>query len=77
LNTSKRDEWKCVWQNGEYFTSKYYALVHEPLVVCLNTRDLLKRSWKVTDDNHCELCPGRDYDDRQHLFFECNFGQRI
>jgi hypothetical protein len=44
----------------------------------LNTRDLLKRRhWRVTDDVHCELCPGRNYEDRTHLFFECNFSTRI
>jgi hypothetical protein len=44
----------------------------------LNTRDLLqRRHWKVTDDKHCELCPSRIYEDRVHLFFECNFSVRI
>ena len=44
----------------------------------LNTRDMLKRRhWKVTDDTHCELCFARAYEDRMHLFFECNFSQRI
>jgi hypothetical protein len=36
----------------------------------LNTRDLLqRRQWKVTKDVHCELCLGRSYENRQHLFF--------
>jgi hypothetical protein len=44
----------------------------------LNTRDLLqRRNWKVTDDKHCELCLLRAYEDRVHLFFECNFSVRI
>jgi hypothetical protein len=44
----------------------------------LNTRDLLKlRNWRVKDDDHCELSPGRTYVDRQHLLFECNFSQRV
>jgi hypothetical protein len=48
------------------------------LVDRLNTRDLLqRRNWKVTDDTHCVICPGRIYEDRIHLFFECNFSVRI
>jgi hypothetical protein len=44
----------------------------------LNTRDLLKRRhWQVTEEEHCVLCPGRVYEDRIHLFFECNFSVRI
>jgi hypothetical protein len=44
----------------------------------INTRDmLLRRHWRVTEDNHCELCPIRSYEDRIHLFFECNFSRRI
>jgi hypothetical protein len=31
----------------------------------------------VTDDTHCELCPIRAYEDRIHLFFQCNFSMRI
>jgi hypothetical protein len=44
----------------------------------LNTRDMLQqRHWNVTNDSHCELCPIRDYEDRVHLFFECNFSTRV
>jgi hypothetical protein len=44
----------------------------------LNTRDLLKRRhWHVTKDVHCVLCPLGIYEDRIHLFFECNFSRRI
>ncbi|KAK1594285.1 hypothetical protein QYE76_027246, partial [Lolium multiflorum] len=44
----------------------------------LNTRDLLqRRNWNVTDDKHCELCLLKAYEDRVHLFFECNFSARI
>jgi hypothetical protein len=44
----------------------------------LNTRDLLqRRHWKVTEDVHCELCPAHLYEDRIHLFFECNFSRRV
>ena len=48
------------------------------LVDRLNTRNLLqRRHWNVTDDTHCELCVTRAYEDRFHLFFTCNFSQRI
>jgi hypothetical protein len=48
------------------------------LVDHLNTRDLLvRRHWNVTRDKHCVLCPTRTYEDRFHLFFECNFSQRV
>jgi hypothetical protein len=44
----------------------------------INTRDLLQRHyWHVTDDTHYELCPGHIYEDRAHLFFDCNFSVRI
>jgi hypothetical protein len=44
----------------------------------LNTRDLLqRRNWKVTEDKHCVLCVTRAYEDRLHLFFTCNFSQRV
>ena len=44
----------------------------------LNTKDLLKRrNWQVTDDFSCALCPTNAYEDRLHLFFQCNFSQRI
>jgi hypothetical protein len=29
------------------------------------------------DDIHCVVCPGRIYEDRIHLFFECNFSRRV
>ena len=44
----------------------------------LNTIDeLQRRHWKVNDDTHCVLCPGRLHEDRDHLFFNCNFSIRI
>jgi hypothetical protein len=36
-----------------------------------------RRHWNVTDDKHCELCPGRFYEDKVHLLFECTFSRRI
>jgi hypothetical protein len=44
----------------------------------LNIRDMLQQHhWNVTNDTHCELCPIRAYEDRVHLFFECNFSTRV
>jgi hypothetical protein len=44
----------------------------------VNTRDMLmRRHWNVTKDTHCVLCPTRAYEDRLHLFFTCNFSQRV
>ena len=44
----------------------------------LNTKDLLKqRHWDVTENHNCALCPVGAYEDRQHLFFTCNFSQRV
>jgi hypothetical protein len=44
----------------------------------LNTCDMLQRChWNVTDDTHCVLCLTKAYEDRVHLFFECNYSARI
>ena len=31
----------------------------------------------MTDEHHCVLCPTRLHEDRMHLFFQCNYSQRI
>jgi hypothetical protein len=38
---------------------------------------LIRGHWNVTKDNHCLLCPSRAHEDRLHLFFNCNFSQRV
>jgi hypothetical protein len=44
----------------------------------LNTRDLLQqRHWHVTEEINYVLCALGAYEDRIHLFFECNFRRRI
>ena len=44
----------------------------------INTRDMLqRRHWNVTEDTHCELCVANAYEDKLHLFFDCNFSKRI
>ena len=44
----------------------------------LNTQDILeRRHWNVSDCNHCVLCPTQTKEDRDHLFFSCNFSCRV
>jgi hypothetical protein len=38
---------------------------------------LKRRHWNVTEETHCVLCFARAYEDIMHLFFECNFSQRV
>jgi hypothetical protein len=67
---------KWIWKSSCIMKHKFFAwlLLNDRL----NTRDLLqRRHWKVTEDTHCVLCPGRKYEDRIHLFFECNYSQRV
>jgi hypothetical protein len=65
---------KWLWKSCCMMKTKMFAWLL--LSDRLNTRDLLQRRH-VTDDTHCELCPGRIYEGRIHLFFHCNFSQRI
>ena len=67
---------RWIWKSSCILRTKFFAwlLLNDRL----NTRDLLKRrNWQVTDDYDCVLCPARAYEDRMHLFFQCNFSQRI
>ena len=45
----------------------------------LNTKDLLiRRHWRSPlDDNLCVICHEFSYEDRLHLFFNCNFSRRV
>ena len=44
----------------------------------LNTKDMIKRRhWNVTNEYHCVLCPRSNHEDRDHLFFSCNFSRTI
>jgi hypothetical protein len=68
--------YKWLWKSCCIMKHKVFAWLL--LSDRLNTRDLLKRRhWHVTNAEHCVLCPGRNYEDRIHLFFECNFSRRI
>jgi hypothetical protein len=74
LTVPKVYEW--IWKSSCMMKTKVFAWLL--LVDRLNTKDLLKRRhWQVTDVYHCELCPLHAYEDRIHLFFECNFSLRI
>ena len=43
----------------------------------LNTRDMMqRRHWNIQDDT-CVLCQSSFHEDRVHLFFSCNFSQRV
>ena len=43
----------------------------------LNTRDMMqRRHWNIQDDT-CVLCQSSLHEDRVHLFFSCNFSQRV
>jgi hypothetical protein len=68
--------YKWLWKSCCTLKTKVFAWL--VLRDRINTRDMLvRRHWKVTDDLHCELCPGRIYEDRVHLLFECPFSRRI
>jgi hypothetical protein len=67
---------KSIWKSACMMRTKFFAwlLLNDRV----NTRDMLIRThWNVTNDNHCVLCPSRSYEDRLHLFFNCNFSQRV
>jgi hypothetical protein len=67
---------KWIWKFACMMNSKVFAwlLLNDRL----NTKDLLvRRNWKVAEDNYCKLCPTRSYEDRLHMFFMCNFSCRI
>jgi hypothetical protein len=67
---------KWIWKSSCIMKTKTFAWLL--LSDRLNTRDLLqRRHWHVSDDTHCVLCPLRSYEDRIHLFFQCNFSCRI
>ena len=38
---------------------------------------ILRRKWKVTENNCCVLCVSHGLETQNHLFFECLFSSRI
>jgi hypothetical protein len=68
--------YKWLWKSCCIMKTKGFAWLM--LSDRLNTRDMLqRRHWRVTNDTHCVLFPIRSYEDRIHLFFQCNFSVRI
>ena len=44
----------------------------------LNTKDMVeRRHWHIDDGVNCVLCPTHTRENRDHLFFNCNFSQRV
>jgi hypothetical protein len=44
----------------------------------LNTKDMLQRRyWQVSNKNNFMLRVGHSHEDRDHLFFNCNFSLRV
>ena len=43
----------------------------------LNTRDMMQRRHWIIQDDSCVLCLTQTHEDRIHLFFTCNFSQRV
>jgi hypothetical protein len=67
---------KWLWKSACVLTAKVFAwlLVNDRL----NTQDLLvRRHWNVSECKNCVLCPTQPFEDRLHLFFNCNFSARI
>ena len=67
---------KWIWSSSCMLKFKFFAWLL--LSDRLNTKDLLqRRHWQVTEDYSCVLCVRNLHEDRMHLFFECQFSQRV
>lgn len=67
---------KLIWKSKCMSKHKVFAwlVLHDRI----NTKDMmLRRQWKVTDNNDCVLCHAHVLEDRNHLFFECQYSARI
>ena len=47
------------------------------LMDLLNTRDMMQHRHWIIQDGTCVLCNLAQHEDRAHLFFACNFSQRV
>ena len=63
--------WKCSC------TLKFKVFGWLLLMDRLNTRDMMQRRHWIIQDDTCVLCHLASHEDRAHLFFACNFSQRI
>ena len=68
---------KWIWESRSTMKIKVFAWLM--LNDRLNTRDLLvRRHWRSPqEDNTCPLCPAQAHEDRNHLFFTCQFSSRV
>jgi hypothetical protein len=67
---------KWIWKSRVLLRIKVFGwlLVNDRL----NTKDMLRRRhWTVTNNLSCVLCPTHIDEDWLHLFFHCNFSQRV
>ena len=67
---------KWIWKSKCMSKHKFFAwlVLHDRI----NCKDMmLRRKWKVTEDNDCVLCVSHGLETRNHLFFECLFSSRI
>mgnify|MGYP000865977159 FL=1 len=63
--------WKCAC------TLKFKVFGWLLLMDRLNTRDMMQRRHWIIQDDTCVLCNLAQHEDRAHLFFACNFSQRV
>ena len=63
--------WKCAC------TLKFKVFGWLLLMDRLNTRDMVQRRHWIIQDDTCVLCHCALHEDRAHLFFACNFSQRV
>ena len=65
-----------IWKSKCMSKHKFFAwlVLHDRL----NTKDMLiRRNWKVTENNSCVLCCQDKLEDWLHLFFHCQFSGRV
>ena len=63
--------WKCAC------TLKFKVFGWLLLMDHVNTRDMMQRRHWIIQDDTCVLCNLAQHEDRAHLFFACNFSQRV
>ncbi|XP_073351675.1 uncharacterized protein [Aegilops tauschii subsp. strangulata] len=65
-----------VWKSCCTMTIKMFAWL--VIMDRVNTKDMIqRRHWRINDGPSCVLCPTGVTEDRNHLFFQCNFSMRI
>mgnify|MGYP000863857686 FL=1 len=65
-----------IWKSCCTMTIKMFAWL--VIMDRVNTKDMIqRRKWKINDGPECVLCPIGALEDRNHLFFQCNFSMRV